>query len=513
MLRVRTPLTLLWVWSINACGNINHYLGYGSYNALVWVFRYFTDMARFLDYFLRCLTTSKNRPMKYFHLIFTCISLCFLSVHANAITLTPESFGAKVDDGKPDDVAFQAMFDAIPEKERNVVITLSSGEYLFDKTVFYPKYNRRRMMIEGNHATIKAVGLAFDILSPSNIKGEAMQTALDNMDKLIVNDLSFEGGDTQLRLIATLNSEINNCEFVSGNRGIDMVFCLMGRVINCQFTRQKVEQLLIRSGQGDPMTKEGKVFSNANGTNSQSNMVTVDGCRFFSELHAHACIRNYASNSMSILNTVFEGMAPRYSVDYHDRNSPTCTYMFMRNIHIEHPYDTLFTKALIRAEQNGGIVHLDGVFSQTGRTVQVEAGKSIVKISNWAYLPGGFKFKANGGGQWIFEDNLGIQGMDMLGEAMWEGKPPYYIVDRFAAKVQTYSGWSPTLMNGEEYISLTQDKMLQTTDMYFDKGNAPLKAPKSLDDYEIVELKPYLMNDPETGEQLMYYLPVLAPKK
>jgi len=101
--------------------------------------------------------------------------------------------------------------------------------------------------------------------------------------------------------------------------------------------------------------------------------------QIFSELHAHACIRNYASNSMSILNTVFEGMAPKYSVDYHDRNSPTCTYMYMHNIHIEHPYDTLFTKALIHAEQSGGIVHLDGVFSQTGRTVQVEAGKSIVK--------------------------------------------------------------------------------------------------------------------------------------
>lgn len=451
--------------------------------------------------------------MKYF-LPFVMLLFCMInSQQTFAISLTPENFGAVVDDGKPDDAAFQAMFDAIPSKERNVVITLSAGEYLFDKTVYYPKYNRRRMLIEGNHATIKAVGLSFDILTPSKIRGEAMQTALDNMDKLIVNDLSFEGGNTQLTLIATLNSEINNCEFVSGNRGVDMIFCLMGRVINCQFTRQKIEQLLIRSGQGDPVTNEDKIFSNANGTNSQSNMVTVDGCRFFSELHAHACIRNYASNSMSILNTVFEGMAPRYAVDYHDRNSPTCTYMYMRNIHIEHPYDTLFTKALIRAVQNGGIVHLDGVFSQTGRTIQVEAGKSIVKISNWAYFPGGFKFKANGGGQWIFEDNLGIQGFDLNDEAMWEGKPPYYIVDRFASKIQTFSGWSPTLQNGDDYISITQGKTLQTNDVIFDKGNAPLKSSKNLDDYEIVELKPYLMNDPETGEQLMYYLPVLAPKK
>ncbi len=451
--------------------------------------------------------------MKHFLASIFLFGLLTCNLDSFAITLSPEDFGAVIDDGKPDDKAFQAMFDAIPSKERNVIITLNSGEYLFDQTVFYPKYNRRRMMIQGNHATLKAVGLAFDILAPANIKGVALQTALDNMDKLIVNDLSFEGGDTQLTLIATLNSEINNCEFVSGNRGIDMVFCLMGRVINCQFTRQKIEQLLIRSAEGDPMTGEEKVFSNANGTNSQSNMVTVDGCRFFSELHAHACIRNYASNSMSILNTVFEGMAPRYSVDYHDRNSPTCTYMFMRNIHIEHPYDTLFTKALIHAEQNGGIVHLDGVFSQTGRTVQVEAGKSIVKISNWAYFPGGFKFKANGGGQWIFEDNLGIQGFEMASENMWVGKPPYYIVDRFASKIHTFSGWSPTLMNGEDYFSLTEGKVLQTNDMIFDKGNEPLKSPKNLDDYEIVELKPYLMNDPETGEQLMYYLPVLAPKK
>lgn len=451
--------------------------------------------------------------MKQLLAIFIFLGSISFAQNSFAITLTPEDFGAVIDDGKPDDVAFQAMFNSIPTKERNVIITIRSGEYLFDQTVFYPKYNRRRMMIEGNHGTLKAVGLAFDILAPANIKGEAMQTALDNMDKLIVNDLSFEGGDTQLTLIATLNSEINNCEFVSGNRGIDMVFCLMGRVINCQFTRQKVEQLLIRSGEGDPMTKEGKVFSNANGTNSQSNMVTVDGCRFFSELHAHACIRNYASNSMSILNTVFEGMAPKYSVDYHDRNSPTCTYMYMHNIHIEHPYDTLFTKALIHAEQNGGIVHLDGVFSQTGRTVQVEAGKSIVKISNWAYFPGGFKFKANGGGQWIFEDNLGIQGFDMTSETMWEGKPPYYIVDRFASKIQTFSGWSPTLMNGDDYFSVTQGKVLQTTDMIFDKGNAPLTVPKNISDYEIVELKTYLMNDPETGEQLMYYLPIIALKK
>jgi len=177
--------------------------------------------------------------MKNFLAIFIFLGSLSFAQHSSAITLTPEDFGAVIDDGKPDDIAFQAMFNSIPTKERNVLIILRSGEYLFDQTVFYPKYNRRRMMIEGNHGTLKAVGLAFDILAPANIKGEAMQTALDNMDKLIVNDLSFEGGDTQLTLIATLNSEINNCEFVSGNRGIDMVFCLMGRVINCQFTRQK----------------------------------------------------------------------------------------------------------------------------------------------------------------------------------------------------------------------------------------------------------------------------------
>ncbi|MFT4682715.1 MAG: hypothetical protein ACI93E_000978 [Flavobacteriales bacterium] len=142
--------------------------------------------------------------MKNFLAIFLFLGIISFAQHSSAITLTPEDFGAVIDDGKPDDVAFQAMFNSIPTKERNVIITLRSGEYLFDQTVFYPKYNRRRMMIEGNHGTLKAVGLAFDILAPASIKGEAMQTALDNMDKLIVNDLSFEGGDTQLTLIATL---------------------------------------------------------------------------------------------------------------------------------------------------------------------------------------------------------------------------------------------------------------------------------------------------------------------
>ena len=159
------------------------------------------------------------------HLLFSLTILLTLSVSAGL--WKPEDFGAIVDDNKPDDMAFQAMFDAIPFNERNVVIELYPGEYLFAETVFYPKYNRRRMLIDGRHATLKMVGREKDILSPKGIAHESVGTALENIDKLVVRDLSFEGGDTQLRLAATLNSEIENCEFHGGNRGADLVFWLM----------------------------------------------------------------------------------------------------------------------------------------------------------------------------------------------------------------------------------------------------------------------------------------------
>lgn len=424
----------------------------------------------------------------------------------------PEDFGAIVDDNKPDDKAFQAMFDAIPALERNVVIELYPGEYLFAETVFYPKYNRRRTLIDGRHATLKMVGREKDILSPKGIANESVGTALENIDKLIVRDLSFEGGDTQLRLAATLNSEIENCEFHGGNRGADLVFCLMARVVNCQFTRQKVEQLLVRSGQGDIETGAPKYFSNATGQNSQSNVVTIDGCRFFSELHAHACIRNYASNSMNITNTVFEGLAPKHAVDYHDRNSTTCTYFYMHNIHIEHPSDE-YTKSLIKVVQNGGLVHLDGVYSQTGRAVQVEAGGSIVKLSNWAYFPGGFKFKANGGGEWIFEDNKGLQGFDLYSDGLWEGKPPYYIVDRYAGTIHAHNGYSASLRNKEDVFSLGHDRINHTVSYQMDTGEAPSPAPKKLENFEIGHMKRYVLIDPETGEQRSYFIPLLQNKK
>jgi hypothetical protein len=444
------------------------------------------------------------------HLLFSLTILLTLSVSAGL--WKPEDFGAIVDDNKPDDMAFQAMFDAIPFNERNVVIELYPGEYLFAETVFYPKYNRRRMLIDGRHATLKMVGREKDILSPKGIAHESVGTALENIDKLVVRDLSFEGGDTQLRLAATLNSEIENCEFHGGNRGADLVFCLMARVINCQFTRQKKEQLLVRSGQGDIVTGAPKYFSNATGQNSQSNVVTVDGCRFFSEQNAHACIRNYASNSMNITNTVFEGLAPKHAVDYDDRNSTTCTYFYMHNIHIEHPMDP-FTQSLIKVVQNGGLVHLDGIYSQTGRTVQVEAGGSIVKLSNWAYFPGGFKFKANKGGEWIFEDNKGLQGFDLASEGLWVGKPPYYIVDRYAGNTHAHSGYSVSLRNKEDYFSLEGDRINHTTSYQMDTGEAPSPAPKNLDNFEIGHMKRYVLIDPETGEQRSYFIPLLQNKK
>jgi hypothetical protein len=187
--------------------------------------------------------------------------------------------------------------------------------------------------------------------------------------------------------------------------------------------------------------------------------------------------------------------------------------MYAHNLHIEYPTDTTLTKALIRVIQNGGNVHLDGVYSQTGRVVQVEAGKSVVKVSNWAYFPGGSKFKANGGGEWIFEDNRSLEGVDLASNEVWEGTPPYYIGKRFGTTLEAFSGWSPTLRKGDDYMSLTDNRLLQTYDSYFDQANEPFKQPRNLDDYEIIDLKPFLMIDPATGKTVTNYMPVIREKK
>jgi hypothetical protein len=435
--------------------------------------------------------------------------MLLMIVQASAIDLRPEDFGAKIDDGKPDNEAFQLMFDAIPDLERQVNIILQSGEYVFESTVYYPKYSDRKTTIDGQNAYISADGLDFDLLTPKMSSSTSVGTALEQIDKLVIRDVTFVNGDTQLRLAATLNAEINNCSFIGANRGIDMVFCLMGRVINCQFTRHKVEQLLVRSGQGDAVTGESKSFTNATGQNSQSNMVTVDGCRFFSEEGAHACIRNYASNSMNITNTVFEGLSPKYAVDYDDRNSTTCTYFYMHNIHIELPMNPN-TKALIKAKQNGGVVHLDGIYSQTGRTVQVEGGRSIMKLTNWAYLPGGFLFKANGVGEWMFEDNKGLEGIDM--NSVWVEDPPAYISVEYGPNISSYAGYSPTLRSGDEFLSVTGDRLTMTTSSFLNKDQSINQLPKDIGLFEVKDLQPYIVINPETGIQETWYIPVFGYK-
>lgn len=350
------------------------------------------------------------------------------------ITLRPEDFGAVPNSGQDCATAFNLMFNSIPETERRVVIELD-GEYKIGSTVEYPKYNDRTLVIKGNNSVLKAVGEDYDILRPGHyynldqkkmlkLKGTVVNNALDAIDRLEVYNLKFENGNTQLTLAATFLSKIVDCQFIGGNRQIDGIFALQTQVKQCWFNAFKVEAILFRSGEGDAMTGEGKYFSNATGSNSQSNICTISDCRIMANKHGKIGVRSYSSSNLTIRDTVIEGATFKHAVHNDARGSTTVVAAHLENVHIEFNGPVSHCESILYFR---GIktVTLDRVYSQFGNAIQVHAKGSNIYCRNWSYFPsGGCKAE---GGFWQFDNCWNLTEKAILDKDFWNGgEPPYW---------------------------------------------------------------------------------------
>lgn len=323
-------------------------------------------------------------------------------------------------EGRSDREALQAMFDAVPEGAKSAVFNLQGQSLVLDGTVYYHKGLERRTKIIGNNARIQMNG-DHDILVED--KGRGMEVSRGSntedimrwFDTFHIYDVDFVGGRTQLRIVGTLQSRIQNCRFWNAYRGVQLVFCLQAVVEQCRFQNHKLEGIVTRSGLSDAnlikkymgseymaYPEDGAYFSNASGSNSQSNRTIISNCRFYSGLGQCFCVRNQASDGIRVDNCIFEGAAAQHSIYHDSRSSPTVKSFEVIAPHIEHGRKDI-TKSLIYAR--GGIIEIKGMYSQYGECVQVDADGQKIVIERPRYLVyGKDAFKPGKSQKWRFED-------------------------------------------------------------------------------------------------------------
>lgn len=444
----------------------------------------------------------------------------------------PEDYGAVPNDPNVDCAPhFTALFADIDIFDRRPVIRLQEGAtYYLTTTIQYVKSNDRTTLIEGNNAVLKMVGEENDILNPSQfynqdrelqtLKGSSVGDALIAMDRLHIKELRFEGGNTQLRMAATFLSIIENCHFVAGQRAIDGIFALQTQISNCWINNYRQEGILLRSGEGDTITGEDKFFSNATGSNSQSNISTISNCRLFANKPVGYGIRAYSSSNITVENTVIEGAVHKHAVHLDSRGSTTVSGQYMRNLHIEFGGDPEFVESIFYV-RGGTNIHLERIYSQFGGCVQAhvkDAGQ--VFIEEWSYVPTDTKaFKAENG-RWYFKNNWSLNAEAIgakdpeTGESLfWEGEPPWYYGSEFDFKRTAHHGFGAGFFseNASYYLNgtrLVEDGIVDR----MNNSNPSNLSSKDLEDYEIVDFIPYIHRDRE-GKQITSLQPLLRKKQ
>ncbi len=451
-------------------------------------------------------------------LAFAFIAIQF-TLHAQVFK--PEDYGAKVNDGKDDSKAFQEMFNAIEKDSRRVTIVLNTGVYDLLSTVYYPKYNDRTTLIHGNNATLKARGQDYDVLVPgksdanglSSYRGRSVGDALEDNDHVTIRDVRFEGGRTQFRLVSTFLSVIEQCQFVGGYRGIDGIFALQTSIRDCWVNSFKGEGILLRSGEGDALTGEGKFFTNATGSNSQSNISTIQNCRIFANAPGKIGIRTYSSSNITIENTVIEGAPMKHAIHMDSRLSTTVVSSIIRNIHIEFNGNEADCESLIYIRGIAS-VELDNIYSQFGRVPQVHAKDCRrLFVTHWPYYPGG-GFKTENSGMWWFDNNWNMAEDDYRGAEFWNnGEIPWYVCHRQNDAIfEVDHGFSNGLTTPTGNFGLKGDRISTNAASIMNTDMKDLSKAIDLKNYEIIQVIPYIMNDAE-GKIVTHYIPILQPKK
>lgn len=285
----------------------------------------------------------------------------------------------------------QQFFDQA-DKDQYPTFDLNGKRIVLDKTVRIKKVHARTIRILGNNALIECKG---GWLESGDTKGMRVGVGGENdimshFDTYHISNIHFlsKGSPLGLRLVGTYQSRLEQCTFRKFTTSADLVFCMQMLVQHCEF-HQPEYGLVLRSGMSIPEFNElhPKWFSNANPSNCSSNRSQIEDCRFFARKDTKTLLRVDASDGVNVENCIFEGFNPIYAIHNDHRNSTTVTSFYVSRPHFEFAQiEGKKTEALIKAT-TAVLVHLEGIYSQFGGCVQVDADALQVVIDRPVYLP------------------------------------------------------------------------------------------------------------------------------
>ena len=214
------------------------------------------------------------------------------------------------------------------------------------------------------------------------------------MDAIHLDNVAFiRGVDTQLEIIGTSMSTIEDCKFEYGNIGAECTFALQTHFDRCRFLFQREIGLVLQSGSGrDETDVTDDPLNGANVKNSQSNHSTVKNCRFLSELRDNdyrpfAGLASFGNNGVVTADCVFEGRSYTYPIysDYQNSNNSVIFTIVRPHIEFSKP-DEIEAVAMLSAAT---MAKVEGWYSQVGcPQFEINAKPATyVVIDCPAYLP------------------------------------------------------------------------------------------------------------------------------
>lgn len=379
-------------------------------------------------------------------------------------------FSQFYDSTKTDSENLQAMFDFPSKFDKRVTFNLEGRHFMLDTTVYYHKVSERITLILGDNARIEAPkGSTFDLIAPDvgfgfiASDGSNPNDIASYMDQIMVRDIRFSNGRNQLIIAGSLQSSIKNCQFWRAHRGILNVFGLQTIVEECRFQNQIVEGVVFRSGMSDlnflnnngaPSSKiDGQYFTNATGSNSQSNRSVIRDCRFYGGSGQISCVRVSASDGIMIDNCIFEGNATRYSVHNDNRGSTTTKSITILRPHLEHGHPSA-TKALIY--NRGCNLIVDQMYQQYGDVVMIHSDGGSVELNNIRWWKPGPNTLISNSCDWYIEAEADTSIPFLSDPETWGGSIPLLV--KLKSKTSEYyigrTGGGTFLSRGGSGIAL-----------------------------------------------------------